>query len=34
MHLHLALFAQDLVSHAANSDFDQSLQIVDACDYL
>ena len=27
-------FAQDLVSHAANLDFDQSLQIVDACDYL
>ena len=27
-------FAQDLVSHTANSDFDQSLQIVDACGYL
>ena len=27
-------FAQDLVSHAATSDFDQSLQIVDACDRL
>ena len=27
-------FAQDLVSHAATLDFDQSSQILDACDYL
>ena len=27
-------FVQDLVSHAATSDFDQSLQTLDACDYL
>ena len=32
--LRVLFFAQDLVSHAATSDFDQSLQILDACDYL
>ena len=31
--LRVFFFAQDLVSHAATSDFDQSLQILDACDY-
>ena len=32
--LHCFFFRADLVSHAANRDFNQSLQIVDACDYL
>ena len=32
--LRVFFFAQDLVSHAATSDFDQPLQILDACDYL
>ena len=27
-------FTQDLVSQAATSDFDQSLQVLDACDFL
>ena len=32
--LRVFFLAQDLVSHAATSDFVQSLQILDACDYL
>ena len=30
----ISLFAQDLFSHAATLDFGQSLQIVEACEYL